>query len=125
MTIRTSSLLNGLNGSRKVEREVVMDKIKKALQTQLFTHAKQIMLDAGFVATPGKWREYTIETPSGRLDVTPRVDRHGVDFFAIHEDVEKAVANGIPCNPYSGKNNYLCLTEKYQIDYVIELYRSQ
>ena len=99
-----------------------MTKIKKAVQIRLLNYAKKLLDESGFTFEPQNWHPYSIETKSGRLGVTPRVDHFGVDFFAVYDDVSKAIKNKITCNPYSGKYNHLCLTEESQIKYIVDLY---
>ncbi|MCK5606619.1 hypothetical protein KAR91_32255 [Candidatus Pacearchaeota archaeon] len=101
-----------------------MTKIKKAIQVKLLDYAKDVLTKAGFVfdSSERNWHSYSIETKSGRLGVTVKVDHYGVDFFARYDDVSKARKNKIPCNPYTGKYNFHCLISEEKIKYVIDLY---
>ena len=87
----------------------------------------EALLANGFTPTPDGWRDYHGEGSKGVIDVHVRADKryrqrgYGVCVFGAFEDVPRARAAGIDCNPYSGKHNFLFI-ESNSVDYIIEQY---
>ena len=87
----------------------------------------EALLSNGFTLTPDGWRDYHGGGSKGGIDVSVRADRgygrrgYDVSVFGAFEDIPRAKAAGIDCNPYSGKHNFLFI-ESNSVDYIIEQY---
>ena len=88
----------------------------------------EALLSNGFTPTPGGWRDYHGEGSKGIIDVSVRAEisnwkkrGYKVSVFGVFEDIPRAKAAGIDCNPYSGKHNFLFI-ESNSVDYIIEQY---
>ncbi len=85
------------------------------------------LLSAGFKSTPEKWHGYRGEGSKGVIDVSVRAEKryrrrgYDVSVFGAFNDIDRARAAGLDCNPYSGKLNFIFIGS-HQVDYIISQY---
>ncbi len=95
------------------------EKLKQKLIAALLSH--------GFTPTPEKYYEYHGKGSKGVIDVSVRTSKryrrrgYNVSVCGAFEDIPRAQAAGIDCNPYTGKYNFIFM-ELYNVDYIIEQY---
>jgi hypothetical protein len=83
---------------------------------KLLDYAKKELEALGFKKVDNNRYDYYKETSYGKIGITPRTAtaKTGINLLGMFYDVEKAKTK-FPCNPFSGKYNFLFLKSKFEI----------
>jgi len=93
------------------------DKIEQA--------AINALLTSGFKHTPDGWRDYSTD----KIGVSVHKDKYCthrgwfVWIAGVFNDPKEAIAQGIDCNPYTGKYNFHCIETPEQAIYMVSQYK--